>query len=344
MIRTKIKYLYPLFVLPVLFSCVAKTKEYSRIDAVLGTVCRVRILDTKPEKEITAVLDTVFEELERLDSIFNANSGKSELETVNENAGIRPVPVSEELYSLLELSMAFAEKTGGAFDPAIGPLAKLWNIGFDNANEPPSGEIQAVLPLLDYRNIVLPDTGTAFLTEKGMRLDLGGIAKGYAADRIRTILKDNGIKNALIDLGGNILAMGQNPSGEAWKIGLKNPNIGHNNSVMRLDVQNKSLVTSGNYERYFEKDGRLFHHILDKTTGYPVKTDINAVSILADSSVYADALSTACYVLGPEKSRPLLDSFKDVSAFFFFNDNSVLVIGGKGVRFELTDQSFFLKE
>lgn len=344
MTQKAIKHLWLLLLTFCFISCRAAGKEYSRADLILGTACRVRVLNVKSEKKANEVLDAVFSELERLDTIFNANSGNSELETVNENAGIRPVPVSEELYSLLELSMAFAEKTGGAFDPAIGPLAKLWNIGFDNANEPPFGEIRAVLPLLDYRNIVLPDTGTAFLTEKGMRLDLGGIAKGYAADRIRTILKDNGIKNALIDLGGNILAMGQNPSGEAWKIGLKNPNIGHNNSVMRLDVQNKSLVTSGNYERYFEKDGRLFHHILDKTTGYPVKTDINAVSILADSSVYADALSTACYVLGPEKSRPLLDSFKDVAAFFFFNDNSVLVIGNKNVNFALTDPSFSLKE
>lgn len=244
----------------------------------------------------------------------------------------------------MEIAAEFAKKTEGAFDPAIGALAKLWNIGFDNANEPPPGEIRAVLPLLDYRNIILPDTGTVFLLKKGMRLDLGGIAKGYAADSICTILKDNGIKNALIDLGGNILAMGQNPNGEAWKIGLRNPNIGYNNSVIWIDVQNKSLVTSGNYERYFEKNGRLYHHILDKTTGYPVETDINAVSILSDSSVYADALSTACYILGPEKSAALLAGFEDTSAFFFFNDNSVLLIGNKNVNFALTDPSFSLKD
>ena len=337
----------PLWLLLLTFcfiSCRAAGKEYSRADLILGTACRVRILNVKSEKKANEVLDAVFSELERLDTIFNANSGNSELETVNEKAGISPVQVSEELYAVLEIAAEFAKKTEGAFDPAIGALAKLWNIGFDNANEPPSGKIRAVLPLLDYRNIVLPDTGIVFLTEKGMQLDLGGIAKGYAADRIRTILKDNGIKNALIDLGGNILAMGQNPNGEAWKIGLRNPNIGYNNSVIRIDVQNKSLVTSGNYERYFEKNGRLYHHILDKTTGYPVETDINAVSILSDSSVYADALSTACYILGPEKSAALLAGFEDASAFFFFNDNSVLLIGNKNVNFGLTDPSFFLKK
>ncbi len=340
----KYKFIIFLILIAALFlSCEKKTEEYSRAEFVLGTVCRVRILETKPKKEIDKVLNIIFAELEKLDNIFNANSGFSELEEVNKNAGIKSVTVSDELYGLVKLSIDFAQKTKGAFDPAIGPLVKLWNIGFDSAKEPSANDINAVLPLLNYKDIYLKDKNKIFLKQRNMRLDLGGIAKGYAADKVIKILKENKIQNALIDFGGNIIALGKNPKGTEWQIGLKNPNIGKTNSVITISLKNKSLVTSGNYERFFKKDGIIYHHILDKKTGYPVQTNVNAVSIAADSSANADALSTSCYILGAEKSKELLKNFNDVTAFFFYDDNSILILGKKDIDYSLTDNVFFIK-
>ncbi|MEL3911613.1 FAD:protein FMN transferase [Treponema pedis] len=347
-------------------------KEYAKTDAVLGTVCRVRLLTEKPEKEAHEILNSVFTELFRLESLFNANSDIqhtnqyeiSELEKVNRLAGIEPVEVSEELYSLVKTSIFFAEKTDGAFNPAIGPLVKLWNIGFNEAETaypdkqngdveliPSKEKIEAVLPLLDYRDIILSENGsqhkTIFLRKKGMRLDLGGIAKGYAADKAALLIVSAGIKNALIDLGGNISVIGKNPSNKNWKIGIKNPNLGKNNSIMNMEVTDRSLVTSGNYERYFIREGILYHHILDSKTGYPVKNDLNAVSILCKKSVYADVLSTACFVLGREKSQRLLNELEkpeyEAEAFFFFKDNTVSHLSdlkNENFKFEITDKEF----
>lgn len=357
-----------LFIFPVmLFShimltaCLGKQaiREYTHADTVLGTVCIVKILTEKSEAD--SILAAVFTELKRLENIFNANgdlnnaendSYVSELEKVNSLAGITPVEISDELYDLVKTALFFAENTDGAFNPAIGPLVKLWNIGFDNqeldeekkTRIPTQEEIDSVLPLLDYRNIIL-QKNTIFLQKKGMRLDLGGIAKGYAADRAAELLKKAGIVNALIDLGGNILTLGTNKKGENWKIGIRNPNIGKTNSVMTLMLTNKSVVTSGNYERYFKENGILYHHILDWKTGYPVKTNVNAVSIICEKSVYADALSTAAFVLGNAKTQHLLQSIPELkaSAFFFLNGNKIVPLPdtlNTNISFEITDSDF----
>lgn len=346
-----------------LTSCSGKTviKEYSRADAVLGTVCTVRILTEKPEAEALSILKAVFTELKRLENIFNANgnshnaentSDMSELEKVNNLAGIKPVEISDELYVLVKTALFFAEKTDGAFNPAIGPLVKLWNIGFDNqefdgkkkSRVPTQDEIKSVLPLLNYRDIIL-QKNTIFLQKKGMRLDLGGIAKGYAADKTAEMLKKAGITKALIDLGGNISTLGTNKKNEHWKIGIRNPNIGKTNSVMTVALSNTSLVTSGNYERNFKENGMLYHHILDGKTGYPVKTNLNAVSITCEKSVYADALSTASFVLGIEKTQLLLQSLPEVNTavFFFFNGNKIVTLPDNhknNIPFEITDPDF----
>lgn len=347
-------------------SCAAGIKEYARTEVVLGTVCRIRILTEKTELESEGILDSAFTELERLESVFSANcrdGDTSELEKVNRLAGIAPLRVSDELYELVKTALFFAEKTDGAFNPAIGPLVKLWNIGFteaaliqtdDNPADkkkllvPEPEKINSILPLLDYRDIILKDN-TVFLRKKGMRLDLGGIAKGYAADKTAALLIEAGIKNALIDLGGNILTIGKNPAGENWKIGIKNPIIGKTGSVMTVALTDTSLVASGNYERYFEQDGILYHHILDWRTGYPAKTDVNAVSVICKDSVFADALSTACFVLGSKNGKALLHSLPEIKAavFFFLKENKILPTANSEknfIEFKITDKEFSAEE
>ncbi|MGI5064499.1 FAD:protein FMN transferase [Treponema putidum] len=351
-------------------SCKSAIKEYSNIWLVMGTVCRVRILTDEPKKKADEVLEKVYAELIKLDGIFNANTDESsidnnnlngliktqesELERLNKAAGISPLAVSPELYELLQISLMMAELTDGAFNPAIGPLVKLWNIGFENETVPSQKEIDDILPLLDYKNIELRDENQVFLQQKGMRLDLGGIAKGYAADKIAKIILDYGIKDFLIDLGGNILASGKNPLGKNWKIALKSPIIGKQNPVISLNLQDASIVTSGNYERFIQKDGMLYHHIFDSKTGYPVQNNLNASSIMSKSSTLADALSTSSYVLGEEKTRTLLQrlveedfpliGFPEMPAcFLFYKDNSISVLGNDKASIEIIDKDFFIK-
>lgn len=371
MFKKSIFLLFLAFYMLLAFSCRPAIKEYSKTWLSLGTVCRVRILTSEPKKKAEEVLEKVYAELVKLDSIFNANTDKisaennnlkglttvneSELERLNKEAGLSPIEVSPELYELLQISLMMAELTDGAFNPAIGPLAKLWNIGFENEAVPSPEDIKEVLPLLDYKNIILSEGNKVFLQKKSMRLDLGGIAKGYAADKIAKILLEYGIKDFLIDLGGNILASGKNPSGKIWKTALRNPIIGKQNPVISMNLQDASLVTSGNYERFIEKDGIIYHHIFDSKTGNPVHNNLNASSIISESSTLADALSTSSYVLGEEKTRALLQKLVTVdfpligkpkmpACILFYKDNSISVFGNDEISVEVIDQDFFIKK
>lgn len=353
-----------------LFSCKPQRKEYSKTWLVLGTVCRVRVLTTEHKKKVEALFEKIYLELIRLDSIFNANTDKiskesnnlknltkleeSELELVNKTAGLEPIKVSTDLYGLLQTSLIIAKISDGAFNPAIGPLVKLWNIGFENEKIPSQDEIDKVLPLLDYKNVEIMADNKVFLQKKGMRLDLGGIAKGYAADKIGQIILEAGIKDALIDLGGNILALGKNPLEKNWKIALKNPIIGKQGSAVSMELENASVVTSGNYERFIKKDGVLYHHIFDSKTGYPVKNKLNASSVISKSSALADALSTSSYVLGKEKTElilkrlksekiPLIGKQENITCLLFYDDNSISVLGNDKINLEVIDSIFFIK-
>ncbi len=345
------------------FSCSENlsAEEYSRVEFVLGTVCQIRLLTALPKKKVDKVFDDCFAELVKLDAIFNANTEHSdygigeldrteisELELVNQNAGKEPVPVSKELFELLKITIDIAEKTDGAFNPAIGALVKCWDIGFSGKSVPPKKEILSTLAISNFHDIELKETKsssgkieyTVFLKKTGMRLDLGGVAKGYAADKLSSIIRRFGIENALIDIGGNVFALGKNSKGQDWSIGLKNPNIGEQGIAGVLHVSGLSVVTSGNYERYFKEDGKIYHHILDCKTGYPVETRLNAVSVISDKSLYADLLSTTCFVLGEEKSRNLIVELRkktgsEISVLFFYKDNSVRLISEDKLSLEV---------
>ncbi len=339
-----------------LFSCTQGRKEYSRVDFVLGTVCQIRILSDKPKSEVNKIFDETFDELKKLDAIFNANTkasnldseniceglstDSSELEELNQNAGIKAISVSKELFELLKTSITIAELSEGTFNPAIGNLVKLWDIGFSGKTVPSKEKILTSLSLIDYKDIVLQEKISAngnteysvFLKKQGMRLDLGGIAKGYATDKVVEIIKKHKIKDALIDIGGNVFAMGKNKKQQNWAVGLRNPKIGESGISAYIKISDKSLVTSGNYERYFKEDGKVYHHILDSKTGYPSQSKINAVSVISNSSIYADALSTTCFILGEEKSQSLLANLENVreneiTVIFFYDDNSIKIIG-----------------
>ena len=279
---------------------------------VMGTYCSIDLYENG-----TALLyKRLFARLSELELIFSANRDDSELAKINQNAGIEAVAISPELYIVLERALYFAEETGGVYDPTVGPLVKLWGIGTEN-RIPGDEEIAAALDLINYRDVELKlidgTSATAFLKRKGMALDLGSIAKGFAADELCTILSEAGVPRALIDLGGNIYVWGKKKSGEPWNIGIQDPYGERGSYIGILKLQDScSVVSSGVYERFFTDQGKNYHHIMELAEngkrGYPIENGILSTTIIAVSSMDADALSTACFLLGYEKGMALAAS------------------------------------
>ena len=217
-------------------------------------------------------------------------------------------------------------------------------IGTAGARVPTEEEIEKALSLVDYRKLVLnPEDNSAKLLQEGMKLDLGAIAKGYAADEVGKLLKEEDIESAYINLGGNVLLVGGKPDGSPWKIGVQDPRLNRGNVMASIELIDKTIVTSGNYERYFEEDGVIYHHILDPDSGYPANSNVISVSIICDSSLDADALSTSIFILGLEKGLELINQLEGFEAIFITDNLGVVLTEGlKGKVTLLNNDLYFL--
>jgi thiamine biosynthesis lipoprotein len=252
---------------------------------------------------------------------MSSNLPDSEVARINQNAGIMPVKVDEAVITVLSAALRYAELSNGAFDPTVGPLVKLWGIGTEYARIPAEEEIRGALDLVNWQDVFIDvREGTVFLSKAGMGLDLGAIAKGYAADEAAGIIKRAGISGALIDLGGNIYAVGTKAGGGPWRIAVQDPRDDRGTYVGILELGEKTVVTSGVYERFLETDSRRFHHILSTGNGYPADTGLLSVTVIADTSIDADALSTALFALGYANGRLLVESLENIDALFVFED------------------------
>ena len=297
----------------------------SQSELMLGTVCRITIYDN-PTHE--AFADS-FARIADIEARMSLHLDTSEIAAVNASAGKGPVQVSEDTFRVVERSLEAAALSGGAFDPTVGPLVTAWDIGGDNPRKPPQSEIDRLLPLIGYDRVVLNEEQlTIELLDAGMMLDLGGIAKGYAADEAAKVLLSHGVQKAIINLGGNVLTMGTRVDDTPWRIGIQNPDEERGGHVMIVGLEEKALVTSGPYERFLELDGVVYHHILDTKTGYPVLTEITSASIITSESFMADALSTAIYSLGLEKGKAMIEAMEGVEAVFMYDDNKLSVTSG----------------
>lgn len=336
---------YCFFLLPVLLlaSCKPAVRKESRTVFALGTVCSIQLFTEKPQSKADTVLQICTRRLEELERHLSANAEISTLIDINKASGVSAVNVPADIYQLFERAMFFAEKTDGAFNPVIGGIVKLWNIGFENARKPEDRDIRDALSRTGYKDVQL--TGTAvFLKKAGMKLDLGAIAKGFAADELTRIVRQAGIAHAVIDIGGTISAVGKRPDGKRWNIGIRDPRVQQGQPVISAAIESCSISTSGSYERYFEQDGVRYHHIIDPATGYPVRNNMIAVSVFSDSATDADALSTACFVLGYEKAVKLLAELPDTEALFIFDDNSVCTTAGLAQHIKVLDSAFRLAD
>lgn len=291
-----------------LYSCSGpKEQIYKKAIILMDTLVTINVVSDS-EKTAEKAMDKAFAGVDKLDKLLNFFDEKSELSHINRNAGISPVTVSPDTLELIEKALEVSAKTSGAFDATIGPVVALWDFPNNPVKPPPVSSIRERLKFVNYKWVVLDKAkSTVFLKEKGMLLDLGGIAKGYAADRAVEALKTNGIKSGLVSVAGDIKAFGLKPGGDEWVIGIKNPRQKNKEDeiIAIVRLRDTAISTSGDYERYFIAEGRRYHHIIDPKTGYPAE-GCQSVSIVAKDGFNTDAFSTGIFVLGPEKGMQAL--------------------------------------
>lgn len=313
------------------------SKPLSKTEYFMGTVVTVTLYDNKSEK----IIDKAFEEVKKIEQLVSINMEGTELDEVNNNAGIKPVKVSDDTYNIIKKGLEYSSLTNGSFDITIGPLVKLWSIGLPEAKVPTIEEIKEKIQYINYNDVELNNSEkTVFLKKPGMIIDLGGIAKGYTADVIAQTLKDEGVEKAIIDLGGNIYALGEKAENTLWRIGIQNPDQTRGEIVGSINVKDKSIVTSGIYERFIEQDGAKYHHILSPKSGYPYDNEIAGVTIISDKSIDGDALSTSVFSMGITKGLEFINSLPDTEAIFITKDHKIYLTEGSKEIFKLTNDDF----
>jgi FAD:protein FMN transferase len=315
---------------------------------LLGTVIRATVYADNAADLLDSVFDRVAE-IEAKMSTSEDDYDRTELLDVNRAPAGTDVTVSQDTFEVLREALRYSRLSDGAFDVTVWPLVKLWGIGSGNETVPAEDLIAEALALVDHRRLSLNDDGTVTLPDEGMGLDVGAIAKGYAADEAAAILRDGGVDHALLDFGGNILVIGDKPDGTAWRIGVQRPDARRSEYIGIVSAVDRTVVTSGPYERFFVEDGVRYHHILDPKTGYPSRNGLEQVTIVSERSIDADALSTAGYILGLEEAWKLVESLDGVEAIFATEDRRVYVTPGLtdpdgAARFRKTDEEYRLIE
>ncbi len=304
-----------------------KKQTYKTVDKVffaLGTINYIKIFDIEKEDAIEKAIERVTE----IDNRMSAFKTESDISKLSRNSGKGLRIVHQDTFQLIQKAIELSDISDGVFDITIRPLAELWGINKKGSFIPSESEIQKALHLVDYHGIQLdPKLLSAALKNPGQALDLGGIAKGFAADEVKQILVESGVQSALINLGGNVITIGSRPDGQPWQIGIQNPIAPTGQYLGVLSITNKTVVTSGSNERFFIKDGIRYHHILDPRTGKPAQNSLLSVTAVCACSTDADALTTALFILGPQKSMPLLNKVK-AEAIFVTDDLTVTVTNG----------------
>ena len=305
------------------FAACRGKEPYTKETFVMGTKAWVTIAGTS-DHEAERIATETFAEMYRIESVMSTWRATSEISRLNAGSNGEPFAVSRELFSLIDSSFFYAAATEGAFDITVRPFVLLWGFQGGPAKVPSNEEITRVLGFVGYGRVTLETSNSTVTLPAGMQLDLAGVAKGYAVDRCVAVLKKAGIGNALINIGGNIFALGEGPDGRGWRIGIRDPHGGMN-TVGSLSISNEAVATSGNYENFIEINGTRYGHILDPRTGEPVSS-VLSVTVVAPTGLASDALSTGLFVLGPGRAAPMMSRLKGVMALYALPD-------GEGVRY-----------
>ncbi|WP_079710208.1 FAD:protein FMN transferase [Paraliobacillus ryukyuensis] len=307
---------------------------------MMGTIIDLMI-DSDESKQL---INQVIDDLKVYDKRFSANQLQSELMAVNQQAGITPISVHPELFHLIKLGKLHSTAENSFLNIALGPLIKMWHIGFNDARKPTDYQINTVLKLTDPNQIQLHDENrTVFLPQKGMEIDLGALAKGFIADQVIQKLRQHKVKTAYINLGGNFLSTGLSStrkSGE-YRIGIQDPKKERHHYLLAVDTLNQSVVTSGVYERKLKHDSKSFHHIFDPKTGYPIKTDVASLTIVSSASIDGEIWTTRLFGYPAEEIVSIVNTLTNIESIVITNDSTIYI--SKGLKGKITPFTSTLK-
>lgn len=316
------------------------SEPVTKTEFALDTICSITLYGTAQD----TIFNDCFQRVSEIEQEMSVNRKESEISDINRNAGVAPVKVSEDTYRVISAGKQYSGQLSGKFDISVGPLVNLWGINRPDHVVPAAEAVKKAAELVDYRKIELNDAEhSVLLKEKGMSLDLGGIAKGYAGDAVAELLKNRGVEHAIVDLGGNLVVIGTRPDGQDWNVGVQTPFQPDGTFFAILNVSDQAVVTSGIYQRYFKKDGKLYHHIMDTETGYPVDNGLVSVTVICDSSMEADALAKS-FTLGLEEGLRYIEGQTDAEAIFVTDQNEVYTTSGLKNKLRITDKAYRLKQ
>lgn len=313
-----------LLALPLYLKRARESVTYTKM--LMGTVLQITLADGDA-KRFDIAAEKAFDEIKRLEALFSSYMPDSDVSRISSSAGNAPVNVSPEVITVLRSAVKVAVLSNGAFDPTVGALGKVWGYSGEKRYVPTKEEVGGVLPLVDYRGIIIDGSSMkAGLRKKGMVINLGGIAKGYIVSRAVEALKREGVERGIIHAGGDMVVFQKKGAGQSpFKIGIQHPR--EKRLLGEVEIYNGAVSTSGDYERYFIKDGVRYHHILDPSTGFPADR-CRSVTIIAEDPTMADALSTAVFVLGPEKGMALIEGLDGVEGVIVDSNGKVTASTG----------------
>ena len=301
-----------------------------KTSVAMGTVVTVKLFGFGAKND----LDKIETEINGLEnSVLSWRKEGSDVYRINKGSGTQ-VSVSPDTVKIIGQCIDISDDCGGVFDITIGNVTKLWDFGGNNQRLPSDDEIKTALGSVGYKNVSI--SGNAVQIKKGQSLDLGAVGKGFVCDKIKELLDKGRTKSAVVSVGGSLLIYGN----RTFSVGIVNPD-NDKQSMGTLKLKDTCVSTSGNYEKYFEQDGKRYHHILNATTGYPATSEFKSVTVVCESGLISDTLSTVCYIAGYRKSIEILKKF-DAEAVFIFNNNAVRVTDGLSGKFTVTDDSYTL--
>ncbi len=327
---------YSIYLLVVVLCATGCERRFKESKFLMGTI--VDITAVGSERDCRQAIELAFDEIKRIDGLMNVFAQDSEISRINQAAGKSAVQVSSDTLEVIERSLRYARLTDGALDITVAPLMELWGFGNNLKQIPPDDDLREKLSLVDYKKVTVDKSrSTVMLESPGMQVDVSGIAKGYAVDKAIQALKDAGIQKAMINAGGDIYAMNSPPGRDVWLIGVRHPRNGAD-MLGIIELKDKAVATSGDYENFFQVDGKRYCHVIDTRTGRPV-AGIMSVTIIADNTAEADALATAVFPLGAEKGMKLIESLESVDGLIVTgeeeDDMEILLSSGMRDRIQL---------
>lgn len=297
-----------------------ENKKVSKDIFAMDTYMTVTAYGKNAENGVNKAMD----EINRLETVLSAEKQESDIYKLNETGS---GTLSTDTKDIVSKALEINKTTNGAFDISIYPLMVKWGFTTQKYNVPSKNEISKLLKDVDSSKIIFDEKSGNIKLKENMKIDLGGIAKGYTSSRVMQIFKECGVKSGLVSLGGNVQALGTKTDGTAWQIAIENPDKS-SDYIGVVSVKDKAVITSGGYERYFEKNGKTYHHILDPETGYPAESGLKSVTIVSDDGTLADALSTSLFVMGKEKALDYWHEHKNEFDIVLVDDNGDITITG----------------